>query len=343
MNIEEARQFVADFGTGRHTSGGHASFLRWLNEATSDEFEAIANEHESQLMDWYPAGLEPTAQWRSRLEERLNTLEEPLAGATSGNWFVRRRTWIAAASIVLVLAGGVAFYLQQGRVRQDAGRSRIPATAKTLVNPRGGGTKEIVLGDGSRVVLNVASVLTYPETFGPAARMVELAGEAYFEVAPDASKPFRVMIRDGQVEVLGTEFNIRAYADEQSGRTTLIQGQVEVKCGSAQEKLEAGQQAEIRYTSTGNAEAIRVSTVDANAVLAWRNGDFKCSDEDVYTVLKVISRYYNVEIEIDPGVPHKGFTGIVSRTNGLDQNLKLVVNGLGYHYSKNGNAYKITL
>jgi len=351
MNLQEARQFVAQFVKGDHTPEEYATFLRWLRGATLEELTEIAGEHEALHEHWDVMGLTPTAEWKARLEEKLDQArkEEDVPVVVIGeNEFGRRtivrhvgglgRSWVAAASVTVLLAGGAAiWYSQKGGVKVE--RSfQLPLTAKTAVNPRGGAEKELVLADGSKVMLNVASELKYPESFDGSERVVELSGEAYFEVTPNAAKPFRVLTRDGEVDVLGTSFNVRAYADEPVSKTTLIDGSVAMVTGSNRAKLHPGQQAVVAHSSSGQIDLI--SKVDIESLMAWRRGYFRFTNEEINTVIRVLSRYYNVDIQCD--LPGRTITGSVSRDKTLDENLE-AIKAMGYHIIVEGKTKKVTL
>ena len=142
------------------------------------------------------------------------------------------------------------------------------------------------MSDGSKVWLNAASVLKYPVTFNGPERLVELSGEAFFQVTRNSANPFRVLIKDAEVEVLGTDFNIMAYEDEPISRTTLVEGSVKIESGKHSVKLEPGQQAEVPYPSPGVDAPIKVlSGIDPQTVLAWKDGSprirpGRCADGD---------------------------------------------------------------
>ena len=346
MNLKVAKQFVADFVKGDYTPEEYATFLQWLKGATAEELNEIADEHESMHEHWDAAGLVPSEEWKRRLESKLDRMGEEVPVRVIGeNWIVRRRGWVAAASVAVVLAGGAFWFSQHKGIKADENRRELPVLAKAAVNPSGGEEKQVVLPDGSKVLLNVASTLKYPETFGPAERVVELSGEAYFEVVPDVAKPFRVLIKDGEVGVLGTNFNVRAYDNEQESRTTLIAGAVEMKSRSERKMLKPGEQAKIVYASTGGSDEISVSKVDADAILAWKKGDFKFTNEDIHTVMQVISRYYSVDIQFDPNVRDEKVpkvSGIVSRSHGLQENLSLI-KSMGFKVSTVGKTVKVSL
>lgn len=355
MSLQEAKQFVAHFVTGDYSPEEYAAFLQWLKGATVDELNAIADEHEALHERWDLAGLTPTPEWIAELEGKLDRFadgeeesDEETPVREIGITRVARRTgWIAAASVVVLLAGGVILYTQRGLmsgggIKPEDGRPALPETSKAITVPMGGEAKEFVLADGSRVLLNAASTLKYPASFNGAERMVELSGEAYFEVSPNSGKPFRVMIRDAKVDVLGTSFNVMAYDDEPVSRTTLIEGAVRIESRSQKRILKRGQQAEITYSSTGAAEAMRIKAVDANAAMAWKKGEFKFTDETLDAVMRVVGRYYNVEVQCDPGVAGKRGSGIISRAHSLDQSMHQL-ESMGLHFDKKGQIVKVTL
>jgi len=344
MNLQEARQFVAQFVKGDYTPEEYAAFLQWLKGATVSELNEIADEHEALHEYWDIAGLTPSHDWRVQLEGKLDGAavltgkEEDVRFPVIGEkWMIRRRGWVAAASVAVLLAGGAVLYMQQGGVKPARNRAELPVMAKTAVNPSGGGEKQLILADGSKVLLNVASTLKYPETFSSSERVVELSGEAYFEVAPDATKPFRVLIKDGEVNVLGTNFNVRAYADELVSKTTLIDGVVEMDAGSKKEILKPGQQA-IAYSSTGEIEIVK--GVDVEDVMAWKKGYFRCTNEEFQAVMRVLSRYYNVDIQCDQSIATTKISASVSRDKGLWGNLKQFQD---YKFEADGKKVRVTL
>jgi ferric-dicitrate binding protein FerR (iron transport regulator) len=200
---------------------------------------------------------------------------------------------------------------QSGTVSAD---NNLPVTYNTLTTPRGGEYK-IVLPDGSTVWLNAASSITYPTVFEGKERKVQVTGEAYFEVAKvtvasGKRVPFIVDIinktrgdNQGQVEVLGTHFNINAYDDEKAVKTTLLEGKVKVnqsaidngqlaKTKSQEVVLSPGEQAVLKPHSPLTTN----HSPDINQVMAWKNGLFHFENADMKTVMRQLSRWYDVEV-----------------------------------------------
>ncbi len=186
----------------------------------------------------------------------------------------------------------------------------------TIETPRGG-QYQINLPDGSRIWLNAASSLRYPVVFSGSERKVELKGEAYFEIAENKASPFRVVSNNQIVEVLGTHFNINSYPEEGNVRTTLIEGSVKVRSGNNSAMLKPGQQSQV-----GN--SIHVTQADTYETIAWKNGKTQFSNADIKTIMRMLSRWYDVEVEYQGEMIGTGFGGSVSRSKNISEILKLL-------------------
>ncbi|MNJ98924.1 fec operon regulator FecR [compost metagenome] len=196
------------------------------------------------------------------------------------------------------------------------------AVFNTIETPRGG-QYQIKLPDGTKVWLNASSSLRYPAAFTGNSRTVELKGEAYFEVAKDKRKPFKLRSARQELTVLGTHFNISAYTDESQVKTTLLEGSVQISPteGEAAKKglvLKPGQQSQL------SAAGLTVKTADTEEAVAWKNGYFKFNDEDIATILKKISRWYDVDIQYEGKMTDKIFNGKVSRYGNVSEVLQIL-------------------
>ncbi|MBN9384722.1 MAG: FecR domain-containing protein [Chitinophagaceae bacterium] len=237
---------------------------------------------------------------------------------------------------VIATQGNVHVLLKDGQVSYDKhADARAPEVAyNTMTTPRGRQYK-LVLPDGTKVWLNAASKLIFPTVFNGDERKVEVTGEAYFEVAKDVRKPFRVKVsNDMEIEVLGTSFNVCAYSDEASINTTLLEGSVRVAAhsvrGNGGEKMviSPGEQAQVYK------EGMKVmKDVNVEQVVAWKSGVFSFIDADLPSVMRQLSRWYNVEVSYAGTVPDRAFTGEIGRTLTLDQVLRIL--------ARNKIAYKI--
>lgn len=191
-------------------------------------------------------------------------------------------------------------------------------TYNTIETPRAG-TYQVVLPDGTSVWLNAASRIKFPTSFAADERKVELRGEAYFEVVKNPAKPFRVVSDDQVIEVLGTHFNVNNYTDEPFTKTTLLQGSIKVSSHTNSKIIKPGEQ-----SSIGPKGQIEVVSVNAAQEVAWKNGLFSFKKADLVSVMRQISRWYNVDIIYEGEVPEISFTGKIYRNVNLGQALESI-------------------
>ena len=195
-----------------------------------------------------------------------------------------------------------------------------PTLLNTITTPRGGQYR-LVLGDGTRVWLNAATELRFPAFFTGNERLVELSGEAYFEVEKDPAKPFRVRLNDRSVvEVLGTHFSISSYADEGVSKTTLVEGAVRVTADEKTTLLKPGEQ----LTRSSDGVQRLDHRVNTEQVLAWKNGLFDFSNAELRTIAPQLERWYQVEISLEGAVASRHISGIISRNNNLKTVLEVL-------------------
>jgi ferric-dicitrate binding protein FerR (iron transport regulator) len=204
-----------------------------------------------------------------------------------------------------------------------------------ILSVANGARYEVVLPDKSRVWLNTASTLKFPSTFADKERKVTLSGEAYFEIAKNRRKPFRVHVEPSEddpngalVEVLGTHFNINAYNDEETMQTTLLEGSVRITPVSGKLKhrqtktLVPGQQALINRREAH--QKINIRKANTKEVMAWKSGLFDFNNADIPTIMREIARWYHVDIVYEGSIPHKIFTGTINRSLQLQTVLKIL-------------------
>jgi len=199
-----------------------------------------------------------------------------------------------------------------------------------VVTPRGR-KWQLVLSDGTKVWLNAASSVRYPLSFVGKERIVEVSGETYFEVAPDKNRPFKINIAGkGSIEVLGTRFDVNAYDDEDAIRTTLLEGRVKMIRGRNSRLLSPGQQA---ILGNGTEEIRVIDDANIDEVMAWRNGRFIFSDMDLKSIMRQLTRWYDVDVVYEGKIPEIRVGGIMHN----DVYLSTVMEFLG----ENGVHYKI--
>lgn len=238
----------------------------------------------------------------------------------------------------LVQQGGAQVVKEEGSLKYEAGGMKPEVVYNMLSTPKGGQYK-LILPDGSKVWLNAASSIRYPAAFPGNERSVEITGEVYFEVTKNQHKPFRVHFPNGEVEVLGTHFNINAYDDEASSKTTLLEGKVKivnrqtvnVKRETVQQSerdeqsaiLKPGEQASLSHTSQ-TSQSILVQTVDTAEITAWTNGLFVFHNQDLETIMRQISRWYDVQVSYEKKPVGETIVGTIPRSVPVSKVLHLM-------------------
>jgi transmembrane sensor len=205
----------------------------------------------------------------------------------------------------------------------------------TLTNPKGSNVIGMILEDGTKVWLNAGSSLTYPVAFIGNERKVSITGEAYFEVAKNKQKPFRVRRDKTEVEVLGTHFNVNAYADQQFIKVTLLEGSVKVNNGSNSGLLKPGEQAKVDDNNIN----VR-SDINIDQVMAWKNGYFSFDKSTATEVMQELARWYNIEVVYEGEVPDEQFGGELRRNSKLSSVLKILEKS-GVNFRINGNTVTV--
>lgn len=227
--------------------------------------------------------------------------------------------------ITISKAGGRLTYPASNEAGAHGPADNGSAVLYNTVTTPNGGEYQVTLPDGSIVWLNAASSLRFPIAFAGGERNVSLTGEAFFQVAPMAGKPFKVAIESplgdgGTVEVLGTQFNINAYTDDALVKTTLLEGSVKLTTKtSVQQMLKPGQEALVN--KSGQVQNVR--TVDIATAVPWRNGYFNLQG-DVKAVLQEIGRWYNLKVEFAGKIPSKSLKGQISRTYPITDVLEIL-------------------
>jgi transmembrane sensor len=190
----------------------------------------------------------------------------------------------------------------------------------TIITPKGG-QYQLVLADGTQVWLNAASSLRFPTSFVQKERRVVVSGEAYFEVAKNKERPFVVSVNNAEVQVLGTHFNVMAYKEEGIVKTTLLEGSVRFASENNIRVLKPGQQSQL--LNDGQVKVL--SGVDINEVMAWKNGIFHFQNADITTVMRQVSRWYDVDVVYQTKQEIKDlFVGETPRSSKLSDVLKIL-------------------
>ncbi|QJB40186.1 FecR domain-containing protein [Chitinophaga oryzae] len=238
----------------------------------------------------------------------------------------------------ITLQGGTVAKVTNGIFEYE--RTGSEARYNTISTPKGK-QFQLRLSDGTSVWLNAESSIKYPVVFTGKERLISVTGEVYMEVAQNPSIPFRVAVSGGtSVEVLGTSFNVNAYNNEQSVRTTLLDGAVRVAMkGAAGKLLKPGQQA---LTTAGNRPVQVLDNVNAVSVVAWKNGVFDFDDVPLEEAMRQLARWYDIEVIYQQTIPKVQLGGTIKRSLPLADVLYFLSN-VGLHYKLEGNRTLIIL
>lgn len=235
-----------------------------------------------------------------------------------------------AGIVVTKLADGQLVYTVLPSKERNTGDTKDQMHFNTIETPKGG-QYQIGLPDGTRVWLNASSILKYPTVFVGNERRVNLEGEGYFEVAKayKDGKRLRFIVETAtqEVEVLGTHFNLNAYHEEGTVKTTLLEGCVKVISTSPSKDksadfrlLKPNQQSSLVL----NSSKFEVNTVNPDEVIAWKDGIFIYNNEDLKTIMRKLSRWYDIDVIYEGNIDDLSFSGSVSKSKNLNEALKIL-------------------
>ncbi|MCX6238019.1 MAG: FecR domain-containing protein [Bacteroidia bacterium] len=202
-----------------------------------------------------------------------------------------------------------------------------------------GQVNQVFLADGTRIWINSETRLIALSVFTSKERVVKLSGEAYFEVAKDKNRPFKVEVNGQQIEVLGTTFNVRAYDNSNEIETTLESGQIWLNTGKQTTLLNPGEQSILDK----NNNQLTIRKVDPVNFSSWKNGRFEFQNKDLVDVFKVVERWYDVDITADESY-FKGmhFSGVIKRNKDAKHFLELLNHTIPIKYKINLDKIQIT-
>jgi transmembrane sensor len=234
---------------------------------------------------------------------------------------------ISDGSISIEKANGVLTY-------HTALTTDVAGVSYNTMNTPRGGQYQLVLPDGSKVWLNSASTIRYPTFFQGKNRMVELSGEAYFDIKQNKKLPFIVKTQKAEVLVLGTAFNINSYSDEDEFSTTLINGSIKVSSGNNNKIITPGQQAQV-LKSQSDILTIK-NDIDINQIIAWQKGIFKFDGVSIDVIARQLSRWYDVEVRTNINDNNFRFNGGINKKTPLKGLLKMLeLNGVKNKWDDN--------
>ncbi len=199
---------------------------------------------------------------------------------------------------------------------KGANIDKLTTQVSTIETPKGG-MYQLVLSDGSKVWLNASSKLKFPLMFEKDKRLVEVEGEVYFEVAHKEGQPFVVKSGRQEIKVLGTVFNVNAYATENIIKTTLLEGSIAVSTATATKILKPSQEA------LTTQQGIMVEDIDTEQAVAWKNGYFKFDKLTVKEMMPQIERWYNLEVVYSPQFKEERFVAKIKRTASVEELIEI--------------------
>jgi len=238
--------------------------------------------------------------------------------------------------------------LDNGQLAYHIGQAGTgPVSYNTISTPRGG-QYQVLLPDGSKVWLNALSSLRFPTAFTGNERKVDLNGEAYFEIAKNSSKPFKVGITRGaseiaghgslEVDVLGTEFDLMAYSDEDRQRVTVISGSISARSAHEQITLQPNQQG---YLDKKSYTLNLIDSINVEEAIAWKGGRFQFYDASIESIMRQAARWYDVEVAYD-GKVNQQFRGTIPRNVNLSTLLKILEATGWVHFRIDGKKVTVS-
>ena len=216
----------------------------------------------------------------------------------------------SAAFGKLAQQGNTSVLNENGQLVYTAGRQEGSQPIYNTLTTARGEVFPLILSDGSKVWLNAASSIHFPVAFTGNKRIVEITGEAYFEIAKNKTMPFIVRVNGAEIQVVGTQFNVMAYNDEATVNTTLLEGSVKFEKNGNSIFLRPGEQSQLGLNGKINV----VNDVNIKKVMAWKNGFFDFEGSDFETVAKQLSRWYDVEVKYNRKIDEQFYAEIPRNT-----------------------------
>ncbi len=317
------KEVLADFSPGRygsaedqdlgefHASGESLSFDRLL-----ERIEAQRNRVRGRQRSWMAVAaslllIGVVGAYLLFMQQDANLPGTPVVSVVPGS---KKAMLVADGGVRQAMLDDAGLFVSDSGMFYADGRAVSEAMGTvdqqlSLVVPRGA-EYQVTLPDGTRVWLNSESTLRFPGNFASEERVVEIVGEAYFEVHRDTRRPFVVKSNYQRITVLGTSFNVKAYAADNLNTTTLVEGAVRVQSsdGAAHISLNPGEGSVVGYS-----QKLRLAEHDVQQAISWKHGEFSFNQTPFEEVIKQISRWYNLDVEYRSGIPNEYFTGQLNR------------------------------
>lgn len=294
MNKIHYKELIEKYFEGNITDAEIRELSEWIK-------------NDRQLQNWWEqefvesdAAIDPVLRDKLLANIKAETIGRAKPAKANSAKIIRMNVWRWAAVILLPLCIALfTYYLLDS--------SQIES-APFVVKANKGDKATIELPDGTNVVLNSASQLSYLTNFGEKARKVQLEGEAFFKVAHDEKHTFIVQVGDLEVKVLGTSFNVSAYEDSKDVTIVLLEGKVGVYTKDTSHVMKPGDKIEYNKTT----HKLTTTQVHPNDYIEWTKGNLYFEKESLENIMNTLSRIYDVEIRFDSGkLPKEFFTGTI--------------------------------
>ena len=304
-DIERAWQQVR-----RQTVGKKQVWMRWLSYAA-----AVAILVAVGFVWWKPA----TPERMAKVDEQ--NLDQPVLMLENGKQIPLKQDSFSIQHGNTLIQNNSQNQLSYKKIEKNSASKTEEITWNRLVIPKGN-AYELELADGTHVWLNAESELTYPTRFPNGIREVKLKGEAYFDVAENPEKPFRVQTNEVNVKVLGTSFNVSAYESERFTSVTLIGGSVAVQTDKGEHyRIVPSEQ----FTHDGQSHQSAIRKVDTDLYTSWTRGEYIFKDVTLEDIFGKLSHWYDFTVQYqDEQLRQKRFSVVVDRSISLDQLLELI-------------------
>jgi transmembrane sensor len=325
--MPEIESLMQKFLQDQTTEEEDKQLHQWMLQSTENEKRFFA---EKDI--WDTAGFHANRK-EYDIQPELELFKKQIEGISPRQNMLFRRVLQMAA--MLLVTFGLGWASQFITFKQEQQPAQI--TMQEIFVPKGQ-VNQVFLADGTRIWINSETRLTIPSVFTSKERVVQLSGEAFFSVAKDASRPFRVEVKGQQIEVLGTSFNVRAYDNSGEIETTLETGQIKLLAGNQSTLLKPGEQSIFDKISN----KLTVEKVDPLTFSSWKSGRYEFHNKDLTEVFKIVERWYDVEITMDEDYFSKmHFSGVIKRNKDVKHFLELLNQTVPIKYEMNADKIQI--
>ncbi|MCL6257523.1 DUF4974 domain-containing protein [Aquiflexum sp. TKW24L] len=335
-----SKKDIDRFFEGKLSKKEAKNFLNWLDSPAGE------NTYNTIIEGIWTNDPNKTESPQEKEDPHIPVLSKPVAFGSSNpktnNWTAKKKaklvrfTFGIAATLIMVISVSYIFYFNtapaQEAVEPVASITALPIERST---PRGN-KKLITLPDGSTVVLNAESKLTYFDDFAKN-RTLKLEGEGFFEVVKDETHPFTVITENISTTALGTSFNIKAYQGNPNIQVTLATGKVRVENSIDQKLIEIQPGEAVYYSEAKN--TLKKQNADLSQVLSWKEGILQFEKTPFNVIVKDLERWYGVNIVVKGNntIPEYKCSGTFKPHEYLSNVLKVLSFSVNFDYTINGN------